>query len=125
LLHPGARMAHDNVFTITEVRDTARALLALAGRGALGTYHVASAAVARTELAAWIRDASVLGTRMAFDEVSFVELAFAEPRPPRTWIRADKFMAEIGMCFRHPRDIVHAKVAMLDQVAAAKKRALV
>ena len=54
LLKPGARMAHDNFFNLTDVDDTARGLLALATSGSPThrIYHLVSASeTSRIELA--------------------------------------------------------------------------
>lgn len=124
LLSGDARMANDNIFTLTDVHDTAKAICRIVTDSMLGYHHVVAAPpVLRTDLARWIKDASQNGHRMELQSVPFDSLIFAEPRPARPWLSNERFVARTGMTFRNPRDIVRAKVALLDAQTAEPKRA--
>ena len=124
LLAPGARMARDTLQTLTDAHDTALTLRMLMSRNARGIYHVAAQPpVARSELARWIVESSRQGARMAFEEIDFASLSFAEPRPARPWINGNKLRTELNLSFRAPRNTVAEKVALLDAAAEQPRRA--
>jgi len=124
LLAGGARMAEDNIFTLTDVKDTARAICRIVTGSIFGYHHIVAAPpVVRTDLAHWIKDASQNGHRMSWQNVRFESLTFAEPRPARPWLSNARFVARTGMAFHNPRDIVSAKVALLDARMEQPRRA--
>jgi dTDP-4-dehydrorhamnose reductase len=124
LLKGSARMARDNLFTLTDVRDTARALRLLMEHDARGIHHAAAEPpVIRSTLAGWIAEDSRQGARMSYDEVDFAALSFAEPRPAKAWISSAAARARFGLTFRRPREVVAEKVALLDSFAEQPRRA--
>jgi nucleoside-diphosphate-sugar epimerase len=112
LLKPGAKMAHDNVLTITDVDDLAAGLLRVAERRAVGIVHLAGGAVARTQLADWIVAASRHGKRMRYKRVALSSLP--DVKATRAGL-ASKRAVELGLTFAEPRSVVERKVAVLDQ----------
>jgi dTDP-4-dehydrorhamnose reductase len=114
LLEPGARMAHDNLFTVTAVEDVAAGLLRVAERRACGIAHLAaSPPVSRTELADWIVASSRRGPQMSYRRVPVSALPMV--RAPQAWLRSDR-AGELGLTFAEPRAVVERKVALLDEV---------
>jgi dTDP-4-dehydrorhamnose reductase len=117
LLKPGARMAHDNFFNLTDVDDTARGLLALATSGSPThrIYHLVSASeTSRIELARMIKAESLWGPLMNFETVPFASIPYSEPRPARAFLRSEN-LASLNVSFAAPRDIIRRKVALLDR----------
>lgn len=116
LLKPGARMAGDNLISISDVEDTARGLLALARSGPLqhNIYHlVSSPGVGRADLAATIKATSRYGAAMAYQVIKFAELPYTEPRPVRSFLASER-QAELGVSFAPPDPVIRKKVALLD-----------
>ncbi|MCM0018590.1 MAG: sugar nucleotide-binding protein [Tagaea sp.] len=115
LLKPGARMAHDNAINISDVEDTARALIELTlARPEARIHHLVSdGPVWRAEMAAAIAARSARGRRMAFAPIRFAELAYSEPRPRLAWLRATRPAAP-GFRFAPPTDTIARKVDLLD-----------
>lgn len=116
LLKPGARMAVDNVVSISDVDDTARALLALAGSASLThrIYHlVGPSGIARSDLAATIKASSRFGAEMHYEIVPFASISYTEPRPTRAFLTSER-PAELGVRFMSPVDVIRRKVALLD-----------
>jgi dTDP-4-dehydrorhamnose reductase len=112
LLKPVARMAHDNVLTVTDVDDLAAGLLRVAARRAVGIMHLAGGAVARTQLADWIVGASRHGKRMGYKRVALS--ALPDVKATQAGLISSR-AAELGLTFAEPRSVVERKVAILDQ----------
>ena len=124
LLQKGAKMAEDNIFTLTDVCDTSNALLKLIQQKKQGLYHIAAnPPVGRTDLADWIKKSSIYGTDMSYETVKFNELNFSEPRPAKSWISNQKLVEEIDHAFRSPKEIVEAKVVLIDRHFEGPERA--
>ncbi len=122
LLKPGARMAHDNVISISDVDDTARGLLALAGEAspAHRVYHLVSTpGVARVDLAATVKSTSRWGSVMAYDAVPFASLPYTEPRPVRAFLASER-LASLGVSFAPPFEVIRRKVRVLDDWRVAE-----
>lgn len=112
LLKPMAKMAFDNVFTVTAVEDVAAGLLRVAEARTCGTVHlVASPPVSRTQLADWIREDSRRGREMTYQQVPVSDLPMV--KAPRAWLRSGR-AAELGLAFSNPRSVVARKVQLLD-----------
>lgn len=120
LLGDEARMAVDNVFTVTDSRDTARGLLAVADGEIEGVIHLAAnPPISRIELADAVIAASNRGRDMSYEKVSFSELEYSENRTNCIWIRNGRACAELGLAFRTPFDVIAEKTTLLDAWADA------
>lgn len=117
LLKDGCVMGSGNLFSLTRIEDTARALLALCRRGDSGIYHfVAEPPVERVELARWIVADSRVADRMGFSIVPYTDIDFAEPRPLRSFMTGAWSRNHLDVTFVTPRDAVKAKVGLLDAI---------
>jgi len=103
----GARMARDNVLTVTAVEDVAAALLKLAEDRTCGVVHVAAGPpVRRTELADWIVQLSRRGGAMSYRPTVLAEIP---AKVGRGWLLSTV------KCAAGPRSVVERKVAILDE----------
>ena len=108
-------MASDNVFNITDVRDTSAVLMALAQAGPEGIYHVVSSPpVTRTTLAELVKASSQFGDLMGFDYVGFDELERVEHRPKKSWFLNEKVVQHLDVQFIHPEKVVREKTKLID-----------
>jgi len=115
LLSENAVMAEDNLFTLTDVADTSRALMQLMQADATGIYHVAAnPPMARARMAEIIQSTSRFGGEMAFRPGRFADIQFTESRPAQAWISNAKFAGEFGDHFTSPEETVRKKIALLD-----------
>ena len=115
LLNEGAKMAEDNIFTMTDVCDTCQAILKLVDQKCQGIYHVAAnPPVTRTQLADWIIEFSQNGANMSYETVQFADLTFAEPRPTKSWISNQKLIEEFDQTFMSSQEVVKARVTQID-----------
>ncbi len=113
LLEPGARMAYDNLFTITAVEDVAVGLLRAAEQRTCGVLHLAAnPPVSRTQLADWIIASSRRASEMSYKRVPVSALPMV--RAPQAWLKSER-AAEMGITFAEPHAVVERKVAILDQ----------
>lgn len=120
LLSDDARMAADNIFTLTDSRDTAHGLLDIADSELVGIIHLAAnPPICRTALADAVMAASRQGGDMAYETISFSELEYLESRTNCTWIKSDRARQELGLTFRAPFDVIAEKTALLDNWADA------
>jgi dTDP-4-dehydrorhamnose reductase len=116
LLGPNARMAYDNMFTVTDVTDLAAGLLRVIERKFYGFIHLAAnPPVIRTQLADWIRGFSRFGERMKYDAVSFSTLRLDAPRAARAWLHNERAVRELALTFADPQSTVRRKVERLDR----------
>jgi dTDP-4-dehydrorhamnose reductase len=116
LLGPNARMAYDNMFTVSDVADVAAGLLRVAERKFRGFIHLAAnPVVTRTQLADWIRASSKFGPRMNDERVAFATLRLDAPRAARAWLRNERAVRELALTFADPQSTVRRKVELLDR----------
>jgi len=116
LLSGEAKMASNNIFSLTNVRDTSSVLLKLADRSKNGIYHVVSMPpISRSNLAKQIIEFSQYGHLMNFKTVSFEEIPYPEVRPRWSWLSNQKVVTGLGACFMSPKITVRRKVALIDQ----------
>jgi dTDP-4-dehydrorhamnose reductase len=116
LLGPNAKMAYDNMFTVSDVADVAAGLLRVMERKFCGFIHLAAnPAVTRTQLADWIRAYSKFGPRMSYEPVAFSTLRLDAPRATRAWLRNGRAVRELALTFADPQSTVRRKVELLDQ----------
>ena len=122
LLDPHARMAADNIFCLTDVCDTAQALLALAEGPGQEIWHVASAPpISRTQLADIIIERSWFGDSMAYATAQMRDIPYNEPLPVRSSLDSQRFCAQFEMSFAEPASVVERKVALLDSWFSAER----
>lgn len=118
LLAGTARLAQDNVFSLTDATDTARLLLAVCDRGAAGIVHAVSGRpVSRTALADETIRLSKKGSRMRYERIHFADLRLAEPKPASAWLAATRDHHLRAPGFLPPEAVIARKVALLDEVA--------
>lgn len=122
LLNEGAKMAYDNVFTVTAVRDTSCLSLELAAKSKSGIYHIVSSpAISRTELADIIIKNCNYGMAMSFEPCTFDKISYSESRPKCSWLSNNKITAELNAVFLPPKEVVVNKVKLIDTWYAQKK----
>jgi dTDP-4-dehydrorhamnose reductase len=120
LLAPNARMANDNTFSISDVRDTANGLLRLAQLPQLTKIHLASTPfLVRHTLADAIIARSALGARMSYQPTRFEEIPYTEPRARLNHLDNSLAVRELGLAFRPAEEIIRAKVELLDRSASS------
>lgn len=118
LLAAGARMAHDNTFSIADSRDTAAGLLALASHPAVKRLHLASSqTLIRTELADLIIATSRRAAEMAYTPTTFASIPYTEPRARLNHLDCSWATTQLGLRFRPAVDIIRDKVRLLDAPA--------
>lgn len=116
LMTKGARMAEDNTFTLSDVRDTAKGILEVADRDENTIWHLASAPpVTRSDLADWVMETSKFSDLMAFERVRFAEIPYPEQRPERSWIVNHRAVQNLQVQFAEPWRTVEEKVKLVDQ----------
>jgi dTDP-4-dehydrorhamnose reductase len=115
LMAPGAKMAHDNIFSIIDVKDTCEGLLRLSQAPEVGICHLASVPpIVRTELASMVMKFSKYKNLMSYETVPFSEIPYSQKRSRDTHLDNSLAMS-LGMKFRPPEDIVREKVELLDR----------
>lgn len=119
LLGGGARMATDNLLTLTDIADVVAGLLGLAGIGAGGVFHLsANPPVGRSELADQVIADSARGPEMRYRPVRFADLPRGPARPRAAWLDSRRTRARLGLRFRHPHEVIRRKTAVLDRMPA-------
>jgi dTDP-4-dehydrorhamnose reductase len=117
LLRPGAKMANDNTFSISDVRDTAEGLLRLADNDSVRVIHLASSPpVVRNRVADLVISFSINKDKMSYKQTSFSEISYSEPRAQYNHIDSSLAVAKLCMVFRPAEQIVREKVKLLDAV---------
>lgn len=115
LMRPGARMAKDNTFSISDVRDTAEGLLRISENDSLRICHLASTPyIVRTDLASLIQSFSKYKDMMAYEVVSFSDIPYSEPRGQYNHLDNTLALSSLGMNFKPPEEIIRRKVKLLD-----------
>lgn len=121
LLDGSARLAEDNLFSLTDAEDTARLLVEAAARRATGIVHAVSGVpTARTALADEIMRASSKGRHMSYRRIRYSDLSFDEPRPACAWLAATDRGLHPAEGFALPPAVVARKVGILEVAAAAR-----
>ncbi len=116
LLAGSARIAADNVFSLTDADDTARLLLQVAAERATGIVHAVSGVpVSRTAMADEIIRTSVKGKNMRYERIRFADLNFKEPKPASAWLQATGAINRRIPAFAPPLDVIARKVKFLDE----------
>ena len=117
LLGGRARMATDNLLTVTDIADVVAGLLELTGTGAGGVFHLsANPPVGRSELADLIIADSVRGPEMRYRPARFADLPLAGARPRAAWLDSRRTWARLGLGFRHPHEVIRRKTMVLDRL---------
>jgi len=115
LLRSGAKMAFDNEFSVVDVDDTAACLARLMDKTGIPRIHACSDdKVNRAWLARRIMEKSVNRDLKGFREVPFDEIAYTERRGRLNDLVNGLSKSRLDMRYRGTRDIIDAKVALLD-----------
>lgn len=115
LLGKSARLAKDNVFSLTDVNDTATLLIQVAMERATGIIHAVSGVpTTRTAMADEIIRNSVKRRDMGYEETQFADLAFKEPKTACAWLTVTHDVFRRIPAFILPPEIIARKVRMLD-----------
>jgi len=124
LIHPEAKMAKDNIFSIIDVRDTVEGLLRLCDNPGIRVCHLASnPSIVRTELASLIMNFSKYKDLMAYEVVLFSDIPYSEPRGRCNHLDNSFAISSLGINFRPPKEIIRQKVELLDRHIADIKSA--
>lgn len=115
LLYGQAKMASDNLITISAADETADGLVRLASGSKHNLYHLVGSPIIRSDLADMIIETSIFGEQMAYSPILFNELSYQEGRPLRPWMLNQRATAELGLTFSSPMEIVERKVKLLDK----------
>jgi len=115
LLESNARMANDNYFSISDVRDTAEVLRLLSGYPEVRELHIcADEVINRAALAKLIQDTSKNGQKMGYRECSFLDIEYSEPRGRVNDLDNSLSKALLGASYRKALDIITDKVRFID-----------
>tara|TARA_Y200000002_G_scaffold378203_1_gene385117 strand:+ start:143 stop:1024 length:882 start_codon:yes stop_codon:yes gene_type:complete len=81
LLNPGAKMATDNFFSLSSIRDTAEGLYKASKQKDLKKIHICSEKIInRKEMAQSVISNSKNGKKMNYEDCLFKEIPYSEPR---------------------------------------------
>lgn len=115
LLGKSARLAKDNVLSLTDVNDTATLLIWVAMERAAGIIHAVSGVpTTRTAMADEIIRNSAKRRNMGYVETRFADLTFNEPKTPCAWLTTTHDVFRRISAFILPPEIISRKVRMLD-----------
>lgn len=118
LLSGVARMATDNVLTLTNVDDTSRALIELCVKQVHGIIHlVAPTPIARSQLADLVIASSKFGATMSYTAVKYADLSFEEYRPRQAWLKVTDLSKPFCQAFETSQFTVSHKVDVLDTMS--------
>lgn len=121
LLNKSARLASDNVFSLTDVMDTATLLVYVAQERITGIVHAVSGVpTTRTAMANEIIRTSVKGKEMRYEEIQFADLKFGEPRPACAWLTTTHEALRKVPKFSLPEEIIAKKVSVLDEASSGQ-----
>ena len=119
-------MAHDNIFSLIDVRDTARGVLRLCSDESIKICHFASSPpVRRTDLAARIKATSRYGKMMDYGEVNFADIHYTEPRGRYNQLDTTLATSHLELIFRPTDEIIREKVELLDTASDLKTSAAI
>jgi dTDP-4-dehydrorhamnose reductase len=116
LLSGSARLAQDNVISLTFAGDTAQCLVRVSVQNVIGVVHAVSGIpISRTDMADEIMRASRGGCKMHYQTTLHRDLMFLEPRVGCAWLTATRNCALGIDCFLPPQEVIRRKVALLDE----------
>lgn len=116
LLQDNAKMATDNIFSISDAHETALGLLKLCQESDVQYCHLASQpAITRIQLADLIIQKSLRGKEMAYTPCLFSEIPYSEPRARENHLNTDFAQNKLGLKFTDPLDIIERKLDFLDK----------
>lgn len=117
LLSGHAKIASDNIFTLTDVLDTANTIVSIACKKYCGILHVVSnKPISRKQLAEIIIKNSIFSKEMNFTEILYSQLRLKEKKSGCSWIRSAKKLSSLIGKFKDPSKIVEEKVIVLDSL---------
>lgn len=110
-----ARLAEDNIFSISDVNDTARLLIEVVVTRASGIVHAVSGIpVTRTGLAEEIIRNCANPKGLGYKKIRFKDLNFSEPKPARSWLSTSHEIHRRLPPFASPPEVIAKKVRFLD-----------
>ena len=116
LLSGQAKMAADNLITLTDVRDSVKGILHAANIEFNGILHLASEPpICRTALADRIIQTSRQKRAMSYEKILFSELGFDETKSRAAWLDSTLSCEELGCVYRTPTDVISEKVCAIDE----------
>jgi dTDP-4-dehydrorhamnose reductase len=118
LLNAKAKMAVDNLFTITHANDLIKGILKLLKyKGREKIYHICSnTVISRTNLAEMIIKNSIYGNLMRYKTVKFENILYKEPRAAKNNLSSKLTIKKLKIIFKKPEIIVREKVKLLDKL---------
>lgn len=118
LLKPKAKMATDNLFTITYVNDFSKGIFKLIKyKGPEKIYHICSnEVISRTNFADMIIKNSIYGNLMKYKAVKFKNIAYKEQRAAKNNLCSKSTIKKLKINFKKPETIVKLKVKLLDKL---------
>ena len=115
LLKANAKMAFDNIFTITHVDDFSSNLLKILDKIDDKILHLAQdQKISRTQLADIIIKKSILKTEMKYKKVKFSEIKFEEPRSRLNDLNTGLLQNKYKVNFRDMIKTIEHKVEIID-----------
>lgn len=115
LLESNTRMANDNYFSISDVRDTAKVLGLLGEHPEVRELHIcADEVINRASLARLIQGTSKNGQKMGYKECSFLDIEYSEPRGRVNDLNNSLSKVLLGASYRKAPDIINDKVKFID-----------
>lgn len=115
LMKPGALMATDNNFSITDVDDTSKCLAELVEHKFVKCCHIASEkSLLRFELADLVMQYSKHSEKMNYQKTTFDKIPYTEKRSRLNNLDNSYFRSLYNYSYKDPEDIVKRKVELLD-----------
>jgi len=116
LVGPDAKMANDNMFSIIDVKDTARGLLRLSENKSITICHLSSnPPVVRSRLADMVISFSKFKNLMHYEAVKFSDIPYSEPRGRLNHLDNSLAIRELSMEFTPSEEVIRRKVEYLDE----------
>ena len=115
LLKNNAKMAIDNIFSITHVDDFSSNLLQIIEELDDNILHLAQVQkISRVQLADIIIKKSLLKSKMKYQKVKFSELKFNEPRSKLNDLNTNLLMKKYKVSFRDIYETIDKKIDIID-----------
>ena len=122
LLDEGAKMAEDNLFTITHMNDFNAAILKLVNsESKKKIFHICSDEVlSRVKFANLIKKNSKHKHKMKYKIVKFKDVGYKEPRACKNNLKCGETVKILKIKFKDAISIIKEKVKILDRISNVK-----